>query len=97
MVAEISLRDGASALRDSTFGADQRQRAAMRFRSAVLATAEATPLRGATPHTDELDGSDAPHEQPSDANLRLDTVDSDPALIPAGSSTHWSAGEAARM
>jgi len=29
-----------------TFGADQRQRAAIRFRSAALATGEATPLRG---------------------------------------------------
>jgi hypothetical protein len=29
--------------------------------------------------TDELQGSDAPHEKPSDADLRLETVDSDPA------------------
>jgi hypothetical protein len=66
------------------------------LRSAAVPTAEATPLCGSAGELTNVTERLAPREAQR-PDLRLETVDSDPALIPAVSSTHWSAGEAARM
>jgi hypothetical protein len=85
--ARFCLRGGAAApavvtsvcATCSTSGADQRQRAAM-------SASQRSPRDGGHDssarlrrRTDELHGSDAPYEKPGDADLRLETVDSDPA------------------
>jgi hypothetical protein len=63
-------------------GADQRQRAAM-------SASQRSPRDGGDDaaarlrrRTDELHGSHAPYQKLSDADLRLETIDSDPADNP---------------
>jgi hypothetical protein len=49
------------------------------LRSAALATAETTPLRGHAGEPRSFTGATRPTRKPSDADRRLETVDSDPA------------------